>query len=82
MFGNPRYPDAVDDYRRQFATLESLPCDVFLAAHGSFFHLKEKMGKGSFVDPEGYKKFVARMKAAFEEVAKKQTAEWTKTSSR
>lgn len=79
IVGNPKYPDAVDDYRRQFARLESLPCDVFLASHGSFFHLKEKMAKGSFIDPEGYKQFVASMKAAFEARVKQ---EWTKTSSR
>jgi metallo-beta-lactamase class B len=79
LVGNPKYPNAVDDYRRQFATLESLPCDVFLASHGSMFHLKEKMAKGSFIDPEGYKKFVAWAKAAFEARVKQ---EWTKTSSR
>jgi metallo-beta-lactamase class B len=82
IVGNPKYPDAVDDYRRTFATLEALPCDVFLGSHGSFFHLKEKMAKGSFIDPDGYKAFVARAKTAFEDVVKKQTAEWTKTSSR
>lgn len=76
---NPKYPDAVADYRRQFATLQSLPCDIFLASHGSMFHLKEKMAKGSFVDPEGYKTFVALAKAAFEAHVKQ---EWTKTSSR
>jgi metallo-beta-lactamase class B len=81
IVGNPKYPNEIDDYRREFVTLKSLPCDVFLASHGSFFHLKEKMAGGSFVDPEGYKKFVDRMEAAFEEVVKKQTAEWTKTSS-
>lgn len=79
LVGNPKYPNAVADYRRQFATLESLPCDIFLASHGSMFHLREKMAKGSFVDPEGYKKFVAWAKAAFEARVKQ---EWTKTSSR
>jgi metallo-beta-lactamase class B len=80
LIGNAKYPNAVDDYRRQFATLESLPCGIFLASHGSFFHLQEKIAsKGSFVDPEGYKQFVARMKAAFEARVKQ---EWTKTSSR
>lgn len=80
LTGNPRYPDAVDDYRRQFATLKSLPCDVFLAAHGNFFDLAGKMtrvGKkpNPFIDPEGYKKFVAEMEAAFEERVKKETVD-------
>lgn len=75
LAGNPRYPDAVDDYRRQFATLKSLPCDVFLAAHGNFFDLAGKMKRmgakpNPFIDPEGFKKFVTEMEAAFEEKVK------------
>src|SRR5262245_23408515 len=71
LVGNPRYPDAVDDYRRQFATLKSLPCDVFLAAHGNFYDLAGKMKRlgektNPFIDPEGYKKFVEEMERAFE----------------
>jgi metallo-beta-lactamase class B len=79
LVGNPRYPDAVDDYRRQFVTLKSLPCDVFLAAHGSFFDLAGKMKRvgakpNPFIDPAGYKKFVAEAEAAFEERVKKETS--------
>jgi metallo-beta-lactamase class B len=66
LVGNPAYPDAVSDYRRQFAVLESLPCDVLLAAHGSFFNLTEKRKTHKFVDRNEYRKFVAEMKAAFE----------------
>src|SRR5262249_47961402 len=74
LAGNPRYPGAVDDYRRTFATLKSLPCDVFLGAHGSFFDLAGRMrriGKkpNPFIDPAGYKKFVAAMEKSFEEKA-------------
>ena len=77
LTGNPRYPDAVDDYRRQFVTLKALPCDVFLAAHGNFFNLAEKMKHAAdkpspFIDPEGYKRFVAEMEAAFEQHVKKE----------
>ena len=79
LVGNARYPDEVDDYRRQFATLKKLPCDIFLGAHGSFFDLAGKMKRmgrkpNPFIDPEGYKKFVAEMEAAFEERVKKETA--------
>jgi metallo-beta-lactamase class B len=71
LAGNPRYPDAIDDYRRTFATLKSLPCDVFLGSHGNFFDLAGKMKRlgekpNPFIDAEGYKKFVAEMEAAFE----------------
>ncbi len=77
LVGNARYPDAVDDYRRQFATLKSLPCDVFLAAHGNFYDLAGKMKRrgekrNPFIDPEGYKAFVERMEGAFEERVKKE----------
>lgn len=76
FIGSPSVPSEyklteslIADYRAQFALLESLPCDVFLAAHGNFFHLAEKIKTRAFVDPEGYKKFVAAMKAAFEKRA-------------
>lgn len=70
LVGNPAYPDAVADYRRQFAVLESLPCDVLLAAHGGFFHLTEKRKTHRFVDRNEYRQFVAEMKAAFEAKAR------------
>ena len=67
LFGNPRYPNAIDDYRRQFAILESLDCDIFLASHGNFFDLEEKIARRrSFVDRDGYLRFVAAMKERFE----------------
>ena len=73
LVGNPLYPNAVADYRRQFATLKSLHCEIFLAAHGTFFDLAGKMARlakggkpNPFIDPDGYKKFVAAMEEAFE----------------
>src|SRR5271165_5438082 len=41
LVGNTAYPQIADDFRRQFEVLKSLPCDVFLGAHGSYFGLKE-----------------------------------------
>ncbi len=58
---NSEYPQIASDYKRGFAVLASLPCDVFLGAHGAYFGLKEKYarwkngGKDAFVDPAGYK---------------------------
>jgi len=58
---NPTYPRIAADYRHQFQVLKSLPCDIFLGAHGSYFGLKEKYDryeagdKNAFIDPEGYK---------------------------
>ena len=50
-----------DDYVRSFKTLRSLPADVFLGAHGSFYGLAAKYprlqqgGANPFIDPAGFK---------------------------
>lgn len=74
LIGNPRYPDAVADYRRQFEILRALPVDIFLASHGNFFDLEKKRalprgdGKANpFVDREGYHRFVTAAERRFEE---------------
>ena len=62
--------------------LKSLPCDVFLSEHGSVFDLQGKIkrmqqpGAGNpFVDPEGYKRYVAQAGQDFEkELASEQHA--------
>jgi metallo-beta-lactamase class B len=67
---NPRYPDAIADYRRQFEILKALTPDIWLASHGNFFDLEEKRtGKRSFVDPEGYRRFVEASEQRFEKRA-------------
>jgi len=67
------YPGIADDYRRTFATLASLPCDIFLGAHGDYFHMDAKLarikagaGQEVWIDPEGYKATVAERQHAFE----------------
>ncbi len=72
LVDNPAYPEIAGDYERTFEVLESLPCDVFLAAHGGFYHLsrkREAMAEAKtnpFVDPESYRAYVARGKERFE----------------
>jgi metallo-beta-lactamase class B len=69
----PTYPGIADDYARTFQTLRALPCDLFLAAHGSFFDLKEKSarrkegGGNPFVDPAGYRGYLDRGEKTFRE---------------
>lgn len=70
LVGNAKYPTIADDFRKTFAVLESLHCDLFLGAHGAYYNLEEKyarIGKGSnpFVDPAGYKAWVADRKHLF-----------------
>jgi metallo-beta-lactamase class B len=72
LVGNKDYPGIADDYAKGFAVLKSLPCDIFLGAHGGYFGLKDKYAKmkadggNPFIDPEGYKAFVAERDGAFQ----------------
>lgn len=67
------YPGITGDYARTFRVLRGLPCDIFLASHGSFFSLldkAERLRKGEpnpFVDPEGYRGYVERKEKDFRE---------------
>jgi metallo-beta-lactamase class B len=78
LVNNGAYPSIADDYARMFRTLSKLPCDLFLGAHGSYFGLDGKyarLQKGdaeAFVDPAGYRKFVADKNAEFQAELKKQ----------
>lgn len=79
LVDNANYPTIVSEYEKTFRILKSLPCDVFLAPHGSFFSMLEKSkalaaGKGSnpFIDPQGYKDFLQRFEKAFRDELKRQ----------
>jgi metallo-beta-lactamase class B len=78
---NRNYPQIAGDYVKTFALLKSLPVDLFLGAHGAYFNLKDKLSKmtaggaNPFVDPEGYKAYVAEREQAFEKELAKQTAD-------
>lgn len=81
LVNNAAYPRIADDYERTFRVLKSLPCDIFLGAHGSYFGLQAKyaaMEQGKlnpFIDPEGYKKFEGETEQAFhDELAKQKLA--------
>jgi metallo-beta-lactamase class B len=72
--GNARYPSIAADFERSFAIWKSLPCDVFLGAHGSFFGMREKRRRqragerpNPFIDPEGYRRFVANAEQRYRE---------------
>jgi metallo-beta-lactamase class B len=73
------YPTMTQDYELTFRTLKSLPCDVFLGAHGSYFDLGEKFAKwkvgdvNAFVDPAGYKAYVEEREREFRAELAKQS---------
>lgn len=72
LVGNPAYPGIVADYEHSFAVLKSLPCELFLGAHGSFFDLAAKraamLKTGSplvFVDAAGCRRYLDEAEAGF-----------------
>jgi metallo-beta-lactamase class B len=71
LVGNKDYPGIADDYMRSFKILRSLPCDVFLGAHGNFYNLAEKYAKlgksetNPFIDPAGYRAYLDNMEKTF-----------------
>ena len=78
---NQTYPQIAEDYARMFRVLKSLPCDIFLGAHGAYFDMDEKLQRrkdgqsNPFIDPQGYKQFVADKEQEFRaELAKQKPA--------
>jgi metallo-beta-lactamase class B len=77
--GHPvSYPGIAQDFQHTFATLRGLPCDVFLGAHGGYFDMLTKLkhyrqnGPSVFIDPVGYRDFVADAQQTFEQALHKQ----------
>jgi metallo-beta-lactamase class B len=87
LVDNPKYPNIASDYEYTFRLLRSLPCDVFLGPHGSFFNLKEKaerLARGEkpnpFIEAKSYRDFLDRTEKDFLELlAKQKTANSKKT---
>ncbi len=72
LVGNEDYPEIADDFSKTFRVLRSLPCDVFLGAHGGYYGMvakseRAKRGGGAnpFIDPEGYRDYVGQKEKAF-----------------
>ena len=81
LVNNAPYPQIAADYERMFRVLKSLPCEIFLGAHGDYFDLETKYARlkerplTAFIDPKGYKMYVAQKEQAFRvELAKQRAA--------
>lgn len=80
LVNHPRYPSIASDYENTFRVLKSLPCDIFLGAHGDYFGLKEKYprlqsgGSNPFIDSAGYTRYVTDRERAFRATLAKQQA--------
>jgi metallo-beta-lactamase class B len=88
LVNNDKYPQIADDYRRSFQILKSLPCDVFLGPHAEFFSMKEKMARieqgekpNPFIDPDGYREYVANGEKDIQKIIETQTQEQKKKAS-
>ncbi len=77
---NAAYPQIAADFKHGFAVLNSLPCDIFLGAHGGYFGLTEKYARwkqgnhDAFVDPAGYKAYIADREQAFQAELQRQSS--------
>jgi metallo-beta-lactamase class B len=80
LVNNALYPQIASDYERMFRVLKSLQCDIFLGAHGNYYGMEAKFARmkpgepNPFIDPEGYKSYVAEREETFRAELAKQTA--------
>jgi metallo-beta-lactamase class B len=73
LIGNSKYPQIATDYEKTFRVLASLPCDVFLGAHGVYYDMDDKLkrlrlragGRNPFIDSEGYRAYIKEREQAF-----------------
>ncbi len=84
LVNNATYPTIAQDYETTFKVLKSLPCDIFLGAHGDYFDMLAKYPKlkptavnpnalNPFIDPAGYKAYVAERELAFRRELQRQS---------
>lgn len=81
LVGNKKYPGIAEDYEKTFRELKALPVDIFLGAHGDYYGMPakyEKMqagaGTAAFVDPAGYKAYIANREDAYRKNLARQKA--------
>jgi len=74
------YPGIAEDFRHTYAVLHSLPCDIFLGAHGKYFAMDAKLarmpqeGSAVWLDHAGYEAAIEKHERAFEADLARQTA--------
>ena len=74
------YPGIAADYQRTFATLKSLPCEIFLGAHGEYFDMLAKLDRAKagaresvWIDQQGYHAAILERQQAFGDGTEKAT---------
>jgi metallo-beta-lactamase class B len=78
---NKDYPEIATDFASAFQTLRSLPCDVFLGAHGDYFGLaakyeraRQRAATNPFIDRAGYRAYIELKDRAFRTILDSQRA--------
>jgi metallo-beta-lactamase class B len=70
-----QYPGILDDFRATYKKARTLPAEVWVSSHGSFYGLADKFAKlekrgpndpNPFVDPQGYLAHVEEYEKSFE----------------
>jgi metallo-beta-lactamase class B len=80
LIDNAAYPQIAADFAHGFKILKSLPCDIFLGAHGAYFALTDKYARwkagdhDAFIDRAGYKAYIVDREQAFEAELQRQSA--------
>ena len=78
LVGNVEYPEISADFAQSFKTWKSLPCDIFLGAHGSYYDMEakyaqsQKPGPNPWIDPRGYRAYIENRELAYLGTLKKQ----------
>lgn len=73
LVGGVKYPEMAADFARSFRIWKELPADLFLGAHGLYYDMEGKyarLKKGTaktnpFIDPEGYRAYIADREQAY-----------------
>jgi metallo-beta-lactamase class B len=85
------YPGIVEDFRATYKKARTLPAEVWVSSHGSFYGLAEKYAKlekrgagdpNPFVDPEGYLAHVDQFEKTFEAALAARTQDQTQSQRR
>ena len=81
LLNNPKYPNIVEDYRKSFRLLRTLPCDVFLYPRATtikFAEKQERLNRGEkpnpFVDPAGCRAYIDESEELFQTLLAEQRA--------
>jgi metallo-beta-lactamase class B len=84
LTNDPSYPGIADDLQRTYRILESLHPDIWLFPHNETYAYDAKLarskkeGAKAFVDPDGYKKWVAAQRAKFDATIEAESKATTK----